>query len=218
MKRTLLLVGILFVGITSFAGGPEYEKAMGQALVKFEKCQSAPDFREAANQFERIANVAQGEWLPSYYRAHCFIIMSFIDKVDGETKDTYLDEAEKSITKMLELAPDESEAHTMHAFYYSGRLVVDPGTRGMKFGMLSGQAVGKALKLDPNNPRAQYMQIQNEMGKAQFFGKDITELCQQAKIAHDKFDEYPVVSKIHPTWGKRELQNLSTSCNTESHD
>lgn len=215
MKQTLLLVTFLIVGCIAFAGGPEYEKAMLQALEKFEKCQTAPDFREAANQFDRISNVAKDEWLPAYYRAHCFIIMSFVDKVDAAAKDAYLDEAEKSIEKMLELAPDESEAHALQGFYYSGRLVVDPETRGMKFGMLSGQAVGKALKLDPNNPRAQYMQIQNEMGKAQFFGKDISELCEQAKVSHDRFDEYQVASNIHPHWGKSELKKLSDACKTE---
>lgn len=209
---------MLIFSCVAFAGGPDYEKAMGQALQNFEKCQTAPEFRDAANQFDRISNVASDEWLPLYYRAHCFIIMSFVDQTDADTKDLYLDEAEKSVDRMLELADGESEAHAMHSFYYTGRLMVNPAVRGMKYGMLAGQAVGKSLKLDPNNPRAQYMQIQNEMGKAQFFGQDLDSYCEQARVAHERFDDYPLATSLHPRWGKRELLNISTSCKTEDDE
>lgn len=209
---------MLIIGSLAFAGGPEYEKAMGQALQDFTKCQTAPEFRNVANQFDRIGNVAKDEWLPLYYRAYCFVVMSFVDQTDGDTKDAYLDEAEKSIDRMLEMASEESEVHALQAFYYNGRLMVNPQVRGMKYGMLSGQAVGKSLKLDPSNPRAQYGQIQNEMGKAQFFGQDVDGFCAQAKIAHDSFDAYPLATEFHPKWGKRELKKLSTACKTEEHE
>ncbi|MCB0761010.1 MAG: hypothetical protein KDC12_05755 [Flavobacteriales bacterium] len=206
-----LLVSLVLTG-TMLAGGPEFQKAMGSALKQMSAANSIDDMKNAANQFERISKVETDQWLPLYYHAHCYIIMSFMEREDKDLKDEFLDVAETSVNKLLEMQPENAEVHTIHGFMYSARLVVNPAVRGMKYGMLSGQAIGKALKLDPANPRAQYMNIQNEMGQAQFFGKDIAPYCAQAKAAWEHFDEYPIVSPIDPSWGKKELKDLSESC------
>jgi len=127
-------------------------------------------------------------------------------------KDSYLDVAEKSITKMIELAPKESEVFALQSMLYSARLVVNPMERGQKYGGLSAQAVGMALGMDANNPRAKFIKLRNDMGSAQFFGKDPKEYCPQASELLASWDNYKVKSPLYPAWGKDQVAEIVAEC------
>jgi len=194
------------------AQSKEYYDAMGEALGQYAKCKSVSDFQVLGNRFGLIADTEKTEWLPFYYQAHCYIIMSFMEPTDTKKKDEYLDVAEKSIEKMLTLAPNESEAYTLQGFCYTARLVVNPMERGQKYSMLSSQSLGKALALDADNPRAKVLKLQNEMGAAQFFGKDPKEYCPQADELLANWDNYKVKSPLYPSWGKDQVEGIVTGC------
>lgn len=213
MKKVVLLLTAVSFVFTSMAGGPEFQQAMGKTLAGYTDCRTIEDFQGLANKFDRIANAEKTEWLPLYYHAHCYIIMSFMEQSDMLKKDEYLDVAETSMNKMTGIVPDESEVYALKAFMLTARLVVDPMTRGQEYGILSGQAVGKALGLNPNNPRAKYINISNEMGTAQFFGSDVSIYCDQAKELLENWDEYKPASPIHPNWGKDQVKGIVESCN-----
>ncbi len=213
MKKAILLISaVLITGIT-MAGGAKFQKKMGQTLGEYQNCNTVDDFQNLANQFSIISNVEKEEWLPLYYQAHCYILMSFVDTTGADKKDEYLQAANTSINKMMELAPNEAEAHTLHAFYYTAMLVVNPPERARKFGPLSAQAVGKALSLEPNNPRAQYINLSNEFGTARFFGNDISPFCKQAQEQLTNWDDYKLKSRIHPRWGKQQVEDIANACN-----
>jgi hypothetical protein len=213
MKRTILTIAILSATLFSMAGGKQFQQKMGQTLAQYASCRTIEDYQALGNKFKIISNVEKEEWLPLYYHAHCYIIMSFMENNDKAKKDEYLDIAEESINKMIELMPQESEVFALQAFYYTARLVVDPMTRGQEYGALSGQSVGKALAFDTENPRARYMKISNEKGTAQFFGNDVKKYCKQAKYLLKKWDNYKIKSPIHPKWGKDFVVQISKSCN-----
>jgi len=213
MKKTTLIIAAILIAATTFAGGAKYQKAMGEALAGFGEAQTVEDYQVLSNKFLMIAQAEKSEWLPYYYHAQCYILMSFTENENPEKKDEYLDEAEKSVNTMLELAPGESEAYVMQGLLYTARLVIDPVTRGAKYSTLSAQAIGTALGIEPENPRARYMQIANEMGTAQFFGSDVTASCEKGKILYEKWDEYKQKSRIHPGWGKEQLAGIIKKCN-----
>jgi hypothetical protein len=212
MKKTILSIAILLTSLVGMAQSKEYYSGMGEALSQFANCKTVDDFQSLANRFSLIANAEKTEWLPFYYHAHCYIIMSFMEPSDAAKKDNYLDIAEKSISKMAELAPKESEVYALQSLLYTARLVVDPRTRGQKFGMLSGQAVGKALELDANNPRAKFIKLRNDMGAAQFFGKDPKEYCPQATELFASWDNYKLKSPMYPSWGKDQVAEIVAGC------
>jgi len=139
--------------------------------------------------------------------------MSFSEVENPAKKDEYLDVAQQSVDKMLELAAGESEVFVMQGLLYTARLMIDPVTRGQKFGALSGQAIGTALGIEPENPRARYMQLANEMGTARFFGSDVSASCEKATILLAEWDNYQTKSPIHPRWGKGRLVGLMKQCN-----
>jgi hypothetical protein len=212
MKKTILSIAILLAFLTGRSQSKEYYGAMGEALGQYATCKTIDDFQALGNRFSLIANAEKTQWLPFYYHAQCYVIMSFKEPSDAAKKDSYLDIAEKSITKMIELAPKEAEVYALQSMFYSARLVVNPMERGQKFGMLSGQAVGMALSLEANNPRAKFIKLRNDMGAAQFYGKDSKEYCPQAFELLANWDTYKVKGPLYPAWGKDQVAEIVNEC------
>ncbi len=211
MKKIILSLAVVLISLVSMAQKPEFFKAMGETLGQYATCKNVADFQELGNKFQVIANAEKSEWLPLYYHAHCYIIMSFMEQ-DVSKKDGYLDEAEKSVEKMISLAPNESEVFALQSFYFTARLVVNPMERGQKFSALSGQAVGKALALDPANPRAKLIKLQGDMGAAKFYGTDPKSFCPQAKELLANWDNFKAKSPIYPRWGKDQVAGIVKGC------
>lgn len=212
MKTTILSIAIILFTLTGKSQSKEFAGAMGEALSQYSKCTSVDDFQSLGNRFGLIANAEKTEWLPLYYHAHCYILMSFMDQTDAAKKDSYLDVAEQSFDKMIALAPNESEVYALQSMFYSARLVVNPMERGQKYSALSAQAVGMALGMESNNPRAKFIKLRNDMGSAQFFGKDPKEYCPQASELLANWDNYKVKSPLYPSWGKEQVAEILTEC------
>jgi hypothetical protein len=212
MKTILLTIAVIFATLNGMSQSKEYYSAMGEALGQYSNCKSITDFQALGNKFGLIAEAEKNQWLPYYYQAHCYIIMSFMEPTDGAKKDSYIDIAEKSVDKMIELAPNESEAYALQSMMYSARLVVNPMERGQEYSILSAQAVGKALGLDAGNPRARFIKLSNDMGSAQFFGKDSKEFCPQAAELLAGWDNYKVKSPLYPAWGKAQVAEIVAGC------
>lgn len=211
MKKIILSLAVVLVSLVSMAQKPEYHQTMGETLGQYATCKSVADFQALGNKFEMIANVEKAEWLPLYYHAHCYILMSFMEQ-DATKKDSYLDVAEKSVAKLIEMAPGEAEVYVLQAFYFTGRLVVNPMERGQQFSQFSGQATGKALAIDPTNPRAKMMKIQMDMGSAPYMGLDPKSFCPQAKELLANWDNFKPKSQLHPNWGKEQVAGIVKGC------
>ncbi len=205
------MLAVVLASLVANAQSAEFYKAMGESLGQYAKCKNVADFQELGNKFEMIANAEKSEWLPLYYHAHCYILMSFLEQ-DAAKKDTYLDVAEKSVNKLIEMAPGEAEVYVLQAFYFTGRLVVNPVERGQEFSQLSGQATGKALALDPTNPRAKMLKIQMDMGSAPYMGLDPKSFCPQAKELLASWDNFKPKSPLYPAWGKDQVEGIVKGC------
>jgi hypothetical protein len=212
MKTTLISLFFALTTVAAMSQKEAYYQAMGENLGGYAQCRSVEDFQALGNTFARIAETEKNEWLPAYYHAHCYIIMSFMEQADPKKKDAYLDVAEKSINRITEMAPGEADVFALQAMFYTARLVVNPMERGQQYGMLSGQAIGRAMGIDPTNPRARLIKLQNDMGTAQFYGKDVTEFCEQARTLVAGWDSYKPASPLHPDWGKDQAEGIVKSC------
>ncbi len=214
MKKVILSAILFLFAISLQAGNKNYQKKMTELLTKMETCQTAEDFQEMANKFEIVAKAEKKKWLPAYYQARCLVTITFVNR--GATvaeKDGLLDAAETVINEILKKHSKEAEVHVLNAYYLSARLSVDPRTRGQQYSMLSQQAVGKALSIDPTHPRARYMKLANDIGMARFFRGDTKKFCGQAQSLLDSWDDFKPKSKIHPNWGKDQVEEIIASCN-----
>lgn len=212
MKTTLITLAFMLVSFAGISQKNEYYQAMGESLGQYASCRSVDDFQALGNKFSLIAGNEKEEWLPLYYHAHCYIIMSFMEPSDAARKDAFLDVAEKSINQIVGMAPGEADVFALQAMFYTCRLVVNPMERGQQFSMLSGQAVGRALGINPMNPRARLIKLQNEMGTAKYYGKDPAEYCGQARELLAGWDTFQPKSALHPVWGKDQAMELVSSC------
>ena len=212
MKKTTLFVCAMLIAALAMGADEKYYQKMGETLGEFSSCRSVEDFQSLANKFRVIASVEKEEWLPLYYEAHCYVLISFMVDLTAQEKDAYLDKASALIESMSELAPKEAEVQVMTAFYYTGSLLVNPPQRAMSTTPLIHAAIAKALVMEPNNPRALFLRISNEMGTASYFGEDIAPYCAQATELLSGWDAYELKSPIHPSWGKEEVEGIVRSC------
>lgn len=213
MKTILTLLLGTIVSLTAFAlNSDAYKKAMGRALAEMSTSRSIEELTNTANQFQRIAKSADGEWLPLYYHAQCYVLMGFNSDRDAEERDKYLDLAQNSLDDALKIAPNESEIYAMQSMLHTARLVIDPMSRGQKMMGASGQAIGKSLALNPKNPRAQYLMLSNEVGQAQFFGKDPAEYCESINALNTIWDELNQSPEFYPKWGKNQIEGMAENC------
>lgn len=213
MKNSILTFILILLSLTALAGGQKFQEAMGKTLAGYADCRSAADFNALSAKFARIAEAEPQEWLPLYYQAHSVIVGNFRSGESAIDRDLMLDEAQKSLDKLIEMDPANSEVMVLQGMLYTGRLVIDPQTRGQEYGAKSAIAVGKSLGMNPNNPRARYMQIANEQGTAQFFGKDMQEYCDSATALLGEWDSLnEVESPIHPSWGQDIVAGIASSC------
>lgn len=212
MKRTSLLLAAILTATIAMGQNEKYYQKMGETLGKFASASSVEDFQDLANQFGVIAKVETEEWLPLYYEAHCYILMSFMDQLEASTRDAYLEKALASIKNMEDNAIEEAEVHVMKAFYYTGYLVVNPPARAMNTTPLINAEISRALSIEADNPRALFLGISNEIGTANYFGSDTTPICEKAVRLLESWDDYKLKSPIHPNWGKNETEGIVNSC------
>lgn len=213
MKNVFISLLLLLFATSIHAGNKDYKKRMGELLTQMQTCQTPADFQNLANQFERVAQAERKEWLPAYYQAYCLVTKTFVDREGSASdKDAVLDRAEKVIGEIMEKHEKEAELHVLHAFYLTARLSVDPATRGQQYSMLSQQAIGRALGIDPSHPRARYMKLANDIGTARFFKQDTQKYCGQAQALLDSWDEFKPKSELHPNWGADQVEGIIASC------
>jgi len=208
--KNLFVILILSISFFSLnAQNDAYHEAMKDAIHTLHNAKNGAELMTVKNKFERIAQMKSDDWLPLYYLGMANVYLSFHN---SENKDELADVALSIVEKASKLATDhvdQAEIFALQGLVYVAKLLVDPMSRGQKYGMLSNQSYGKSLALDSNNPRAKLLQIESGMGAAQFLKQDIQPFYTQAKELLTKWDDFSIKSDIHPNWGKSRVQNLA---------
>jgi tetratricopeptide (TPR) repeat protein len=207
---TVVLVSLFCVGFSN----ETYEKAMSLSIEKLFQAKTIPENIEAANQFERISKSEKGEWLPLYYSAYAYIMISF-QETDNAKKDQYLDQAQKYLDQAMAIEPNESELYMLQGFLYPSRINIDPMNRGMTYIAVMNKALDKALELNPNNPRVYYLRATMTHHTPEAYGGGASKALPLYEIAVEKFKTFNPKSAISPNWGKgiceSEFENAKTS-------
>ena len=179
-----------------------YEKAMKDAPNVLNQAATIDDFREAANQFDRIGDIEKDKWLPQYHAAYAKVMMASIE-ADLEKKDPFLDAAQLNLDAIENLEHDVSERLALEGFLIMIRMSVSLD-RGMELGMDCGMILNEAYTLNNQNPRAVLMLGQFKFGSAQYMGQDTSESCELFDESLDLFDNDSKGNKelFLPFWGK----------------
>lgn len=207
----LFLATLLLCTMNTQGQEDPYLSAMLGAIEKMEQASDPADLMEIANRFERIATAEKSRWMPYYYASYSLISMSF-DEQDGNKKDQILDRAQELLDQAMELEPGESELYTLQAFLYPSRIMVDPMGRGMDLIGKMLAALETAKKLNPDNPRAYFLEGINKLNLPPSMGGGADMAKPILEEALYKFEVFANEDPLWPGWGedptREELEKL----------
>lgn len=211
MKTTILTLTLLVSFNLSFAQSP-YEKAMAKAMEEMETTQSPDDMLAVANTFERISQKAADQYLPHYYAALNLLNYNWTLQ-DPAKRDEVIDRALDEVKKAQELVPGNDEVEVLNGYGLMAKMTVDPANRGQSYSPIIMQSFGKALSMNPENPRALIMMAQMELGTAQFMGTETTKACDLARKGMELIANQEENQGFEPNWGKESAERILSNCN-----
>lgn len=209
--KTKLMLMLNLVAMIAFASDEKYIQQMTKNIEAIYQAQTAEQFQQTINAFERIGSAEKTKWEPYYYAAFGYL-MQATQAQEGSKKDQYLDLATAAIDKANAVKPNESEIVALEGFVHMIRVTVDPASRGQKYSSLAMQTFGKAIELNPENPRALTFMAQMQYGTAQFFKAPTTEACATLNTALEKFGTYKSENPLAPQWGKSMAEGMKQQC------
>jgi hypothetical protein len=206
MKKALFLVSLVLLSLPVLSQGRKYNKSMKSAIEKMNETPEPASELETVASFEEIALNYPDQWLPSYHASRILVTSSF-EEADGNKSDALLDRAKLSLDKVMKMAPDESEVQVLEALYYIGLMSVDPSTRGQLYYEDVVAAIQKSLSLNPENPRAYFLDGLMTSNMPEFMGGGPEAAKPIFLEAAEKFKIYQNEDPFWPTWGEDLNQN-----------
>jgi len=211
MKTLLIIFLSLPVGLS--AAGDKFVDNMLKNIDLVYRAGTAQELQSAVNVFERIAAAEQNRWEPYYYSAFGNIMLAIRER-DTNRKDAYLDLAQEAIAKANQLNPQTSELAALEGFVYMIRVTIDPASRGQQYSAKAYESYGKALELNPENPRALALMAQMDFGTAQFFHAPTKAACAANQKAITLFSSIVSDNPLGPSWGESMANELRNRCET----
>jgi hypothetical protein len=212
MKK--IVYTIAFVSISLICIQAQNEKfvgAMKKQIAILDTAQKVETLTGLSNTFERIANAEKKEWTAYYYTAYAMVRKAYA-KQETKSNDETADNAEKFLKLADSLNPNNSEISCIKSMIAGLRMMVDPMTRGQKYGMESNMWLMKSKEQDPSNPRP-YMLA----GQGKFYtppqwggGKDKAKI--ELEEAKKRFETFKPTDDIAPNWGKMYNDLLLSQC------
>lgn len=200
MKSLNILIVLVIAATFANAQNKKYIQTMESSIPSIYQVESLDGYDPIANKFDRIGQAEASQWEPYYYASLTYVFKSFrID--DLPTKDKVLDQALVALGKASSLSENNSEIIALQGFINMIKIGVDPGTRGQTLSPKIMADFGKALELNPNNPRANLFMGQMLYGTAQFFGNGVDDACALVDKSMTLFESEKPASSIAPSWG-----------------
>jgi tetratricopeptide (TPR) repeat protein len=216
MKKLILTIAFVYCAVLSvFAQESPYQKAVKKEISNLEKADSLSKFQQSANAFARISQINPREWQPYYYGALAYIYLGLDGSLSLQKKDEALAKAEELIKKAEAISANNVEIVTLEGFKVMAEVSADPAGRGQSLSGTVMHHFGKALSIDPKNPRATILMGQMELGMASFFHSGTEKACGLVKQSQAIFamqNDEALKAALMPTWGRSLADRLSKAC------
>lgn len=206
----LLIAALACLAVIASAND-RYTETMQKNIEVVYKAKSVEEIQAAVNAFERIGDAEKSKWEPFYYASYGYLMIALRQK-EAIEKDKQLDLALGVLKKASAVNPGESEIVALEGFIHMIRVTIDPASRGQQYSGLAMQTFGKAIGMNPENPRALALMAQMQYGTAQFFGSPTTEACGTLNKALEKFETYKSTNPLAPVWGKSMAEGMKAQC------
>ncbi|TVQ18265.1 MAG: hypothetical protein EA361_01590 [Bacteroidetes bacterium] len=210
MKTIAIIITCVIFSAQVWAVNEELKEALEGSLLKLHTAETPDEARDAVNMLERISLAAPDTWQTHYHYAYGNIMLSFRES-DAGVKDQLLDKAEAAIEKGQQAGGDPSELLTLQAFVYQARISVD-GSRAMQYSGKARNTLGKALAINPENPRALFLNGQNIFHTPAAFGGGSKNALPYFEKSVTHFQANQPSTAIDPSWGEQAAQAMLQQC------
>lgn len=210
MKTIAIIITFVIFSAPVWAENEELAQAIEGSLLKLHTAETLNEAREAVNMLERISLAAPDTWQAHYHYAYGNVMLSFRES-DAGTKEQLLDKAEAAIEKGQQADGDPSELLTLQAFVYQARISVD-GSRAMQYSGKARNTLGEALAINPENPRALFLNGQNIFHTPEAFGGGSENALPWFEKSVESFQTSSTASAIDPSWGEQSAQTMLQQC------
>lgn len=206
MKK-LFLTSILFIAV-SVSAQSTFDKVMQEKIEKTANAKTPEELTALANDFTRIADKEKSQWLPYYYAAKTTIDKGRYLMRTGRTAelDAVAAQAQQQLDNAATLSLDNAEILILQKMIHGLKMMVDPQSRFMSEGMLGANALSKAEKLDPENPRITLMKAEDTYFTPEQFGGSKAKGLELFQKALNQFNTYQLKTALSPNWGKAEAE------------
>lgn len=141
--------------------------------------------------------------LAYYYMGYAsYRLSTQFSNINEDQKEQYLDKAQEHFEEAIKIDPSFAEAQAMLGSVYG--MKAGGFFSGMKYGPKSNNAIEKALKTGPDNPRVHMINGIGLMNKPSMFGGSTEEAIKEFKKASDLFESFQPESEMMPDWGHAE--------------
>jgi hypothetical protein len=203
---TLLQPGIASVN------GQSFEELLTRAVTRFDTAMSRSSIGAGTAELDEIAVKYPDKWASHFYSAYAHLKGSFAGTDKGR-RDQLIDGAEAALNKADRLSPGNQEIFILRAWSAKARLAVDPQDRWKKCNALYDDAIAKAKRINPENPRIYFLDGQGYFYKPRIWGggKDKARACfLKAKQLFAREDKGDI---LRPSWGEKANEEFLAKCN-----
>ncbi len=213
-KQSIILVVIfILVSITNLCMASDpYHKAMTEQLEKMYKTNSVEELVGISGVFLHISEKEQRSWLPLYYATYSLVRIAFFTK-DADLIDKYLYEAQIYMDMLKEKQPKESEIFVLQSLLYA--MKITGPARGIKYSVLSNNALDEAEEMNASNPRVFYCRGNNLFHTPSFFGGGKDKALPFFKKAKGLYDKWESPQDFWPAWGADHNLLMLKQCEDE---
>ncbi len=156
----------------------------------------------ARAHFERALSLNDKAWLVHYYIAYCDnqLVNLFMSKQDKGKVKKYVNDGLSHLEDAVDEKPDFAEAYALMSSLYGTKIAVMPWA-GFWYGPKSGKIMGKAMALDPENPRINLINGISMKFTPESFGGGVASAKLYLNKAAELF-KTDAPEAIMPDWGR----------------
>ncbi|PLX11553.1 MAG: hypothetical protein C0598_07920 [Marinilabiliales bacterium] len=211
VSKSMIAIILIMMSLSAVSGTNSFDKLMKKNLQTLRVKNEKVNFVEVADNFAKIAENNPNRFEPLYYSAYSYIMASW-EFYDLTKKTELLSKAYDAIDKGLLLSPENAELIVLKAFYYQAMILTNPQKFGPTYSKKASELFSKVQRIEPSNPRAQFLMAQNTYYTPVEYGGGKDKALPLFKKAAGFFKSQETSNYLSPIWGEQTNNKMILEC------